>query len=342
MVDDTKTGQDTGLSDGERPTLKTIARLSGLAVPTVSRALSDAPDIGVKTKEKVRKIARDIGYRRNRAGLRLRTGKTNVIALVLGANKDVMNHTAQLIGSIALELRETAYHLVVIPYFDDQALLDPVRYIVETGSADGVILNRIQPEDERVAYLKEHNLPFVTHGRTLDCHTHAYFDFDNSEFGRAAIRKLVERGRKRILLVAPQLDQSYAHHTIAGARDAAKEAGIDVILLEDGTSDMDSNEVAATVGRALENDSGLDGLIASSPSAAIGATMAAEIAGYSLGEDFDLVAKEAIPFLSAFRKEMLVVHEDVSEAGSFIARALIQAIAEPGAKPMQKLTGLNS
>ena len=29
-----------------RPTLKTIAKLSGLAVPTVSRALNDAPDIG--------------------------------------------------------------------------------------------------------------------------------------------------------------------------------------------------------------------------------------------------------------------------------------------------------
>ena len=31
---------------GERPTLKTIARISGLAVATVSRALGDAPDIG--------------------------------------------------------------------------------------------------------------------------------------------------------------------------------------------------------------------------------------------------------------------------------------------------------
>ena len=30
---------------GETPTLKTIARISGLAVATVSRALSDAPDI---------------------------------------------------------------------------------------------------------------------------------------------------------------------------------------------------------------------------------------------------------------------------------------------------------
>ena len=40
---------------GTKPTLKTISRLSGLAVPTVSRALNDAPDIGVQTLDQARK-----------------------------------------------------------------------------------------------------------------------------------------------------------------------------------------------------------------------------------------------------------------------------------------------
>ena len=44
-----------------RPTLRTIADLSGLAVPTVSRALNDAPDIGKETKKRVREIADRIG-----------------------------------------------------------------------------------------------------------------------------------------------------------------------------------------------------------------------------------------------------------------------------------------
>ena len=41
-------------SQRERPTLKTIARLSGLAVTTVSRALNDAPDISEATMARVR------------------------------------------------------------------------------------------------------------------------------------------------------------------------------------------------------------------------------------------------------------------------------------------------
>jgi len=71
-----------------KPTLKTIAQMSGLAVPTISRALNDAPDIGNSTKELVRKIAAEIGYVPNRAGVRLRTGRTNVISLVMSTEHD--------------------------------------------------------------------------------------------------------------------------------------------------------------------------------------------------------------------------------------------------------------
>jgi LacI family transcriptional regulator len=138
------------LEAGERPTLKTISRLTGLAVATVSRALHDAPDIGEATKRRVQEMADLVGYRPNRAGVRLRTGKTNVISLVLSTDHDVMNHTARLISSVAGALRDSPYHLIVTPYFPAEDPMAPVRYIVETQSADAVILNQIQPRDPRV------------------------------------------------------------------------------------------------------------------------------------------------------------------------------------------------
>jgi Bacterial regulatory proteins, lacI family len=68
------------LPESVRPTLKTIAEATGFAVATVSRALKDAPDIGEETKRRVREAAERLGYRQNRAAVRLRTGKTNVKA----------------------------------------------------------------------------------------------------------------------------------------------------------------------------------------------------------------------------------------------------------------------
>ena len=41
--------------------------------------------------------------------------------------------------------------------------------------------------------------------------------------------------------------------------------------------------------------------------------------------------------LKDFRSGILVIEEDVTEAGQFLAHAIIQAIDEPDKPPMQKL-----
>ena len=155
----------------------------------------------------MRLFALEIGYQPNQAGLRLRTGKTNVIALILSTDFAMMNHTAGLITSIAAATRATPYHLIVTPYFPDEDPMIAVRYVVETKLADGVILNHIQPRDPRVAYLLEQGFPFTTHGRTDWCDRYPYFDFDNAAFGQICVERLVAWQRSNIIVIAPPMDQ---------------------------------------------------------------------------------------------------------------------------------------
>ena len=65
-----------------RPELP-IAFMTGLGITTVSRALKDAPDISNETKERVRLVARQIGYQPNRAGVRLREEGDELAARVI-------------------------------------------------------------------------------------------------------------------------------------------------------------------------------------------------------------------------------------------------------------------
>jgi LacI family transcriptional regulator len=97
----------------------------------------------------VQLVAKQIGYRPNRAGVRLRTGKTNVIALVLNTKEEGMGLVSEMVYGISDALSGTSYHLVVTPYSLSDPM-EPIRYIVETGSADGIILSRTQPDDLRV------------------------------------------------------------------------------------------------------------------------------------------------------------------------------------------------
>jgi LacI family transcriptional regulator len=309
-----------------RPTLKTIAAATGLAIATVSRALKDAPDIGEDTKRRVRETATLLGYRPNRAGVRLRTGKTNVIALVLSTETDIMNHTSRLIYSIAAALRGTAYHLVVMPFFPDQDPMEPIRYIVETESADGIILNQTKEDDPRIRYMHDHGFPFAAHGRSAMGIDHLYYDFDNETFGRLAARALVERARKRLFLVAPPRAHMYARHMVTGFSDEAALLGVRFEISDRVSSDAGGDPIEAAIAARFAAPEPPDGLLLGSTTAAMAAIAGAERSGLILGRDFDVVAKEAVPMLRRFRQEILIIREDVGRAGEFLARALVAEI----------------
>ncbi|MEP1610694.1 MAG: LacI family transcriptional regulator [Roseobacter sp.] len=321
----------------ETPTLKTISRISGLAVATVSRALSDAPDIGQKTKDLVHRIANAIGYVPNRAGVRLRTGRTNVITLVIPSEGDVMNNISRLTNSIAEALRGTQFHLNVLPWFPDQDSLHPIKYIVETRSADAVIFNMTEPEDPRVAYLLERNFPFATHGRTIWSDRHAYYDYDNAAFTRLALRRLASRGRKKVLAILPPLNQNYSQDMVRGLKQESALHDIEYRISKNVDSDQTSDGIRHWVTKRLTQSPEIDAVFCTSSKAAIAAIVAVEELGLNLGKDIDVYGKEVIPILKMFRKDIIVELEDVGIAGNFLAKSVVQQLREPDLPLLQHL-----
>ena len=213
-------------SRGKRPTLRSLAAKLGLGVSTVSQALRDSSEIAVETRKRVKLAAEEAGYVPNRAGVRLRTGKTNIISLVLNAEDDGSGFFTNMIYGISDALAGTPYHLVVTPYSLEDPM-EPMRYIAETHSADGIILSRTVPDDPRVRFLSAANIPFVTHGRTDMGLVHSYCDFDNHAYVCEALRLLRQRGRNRAVLFGPPPNLTYARHTLAGFEDGLKAAGPD-------------------------------------------------------------------------------------------------------------------
>ncbi|SDP85051.1 transcriptional regulator, LacI family [Phyllobacterium sp. YR620] len=326
-------------ADSERPTLKTIAFMAGLGVTTVSRALKDAPEIGQATKNRVQLIAKQIGYRPNRAGVRLRTGKTNVISLVLNAQSEIMGLTSNLVYGITEILSETPYHLTVTPYSVENDPMQPIRYIVETGSADGIIMSRTEPNDARVRYLTEHGIPFATHGRTEMGIEHPFHDFDNETFAYIAVKSLVERGRRRIAMLAgPSPSVTYYRHLERGFARAISEG--DVSSLSFSGFDVDTS-LAGIRDRMVEIMSGPDrpdGIVCCSGSAAIAIVAGIEAAGLEIGKDVDLASKQSTDVLKWFRPQIIVFNEDVRQAGRELASAVLRRIAGINASELQTLS----
>lgn len=319
------------------PTLKTIAFMTGLSTTSVSRALSDAPDIGQETKERVRLVASQIGYQPNRAGLRLRTGRANVLALVLNVDDEIMGFTSQMIFGISQALKDTGYNLIVNPSSHDSNPLVPIRGILQSRSADGVILMRTEPDDERVRLLLEKDFPFVTHGRTNSGWTHPFHDFDNERFVYQAVEKLARRGRKRLAIIRPPRNLTYATHIAAGFDKGLRDFGLTEAILPISV-DTPLVEVKAAMENLMRGALPPDGVICMSASIAVAVSAGIEMAGKTVGKELDIVSKQFSPALNWMRPEIITADEDVHLAGREMTKALLARIGGVGVHDLQTLS----
>jgi LacI family transcriptional regulator len=328
---------ETRAAEDTRPTLKTIAFMTGLGITTVSRALKDAPEIGAETRRRVQLIAKQIGYRPNRAGVRLRTGKTNVISLILSTDDDLTGFVSDIIYGISDGLAETPYHLVLTPYSRRNDPIDPVRYVVETGSADGIIISRTEPKDARVRYLMERGFPFATHGRTRMGLSHPYHDFDNEAFARLAVHRLVGSGRRRLALLSPPPSLTYHGHMRKGFSEAVAAARVAELPLHELSIDNTIDEIKNGAAEVMSRPGRPDGIVSASGSGAFALVAGIEAAGLQLGREIDVVTKQSTKLLRWFRSELQLVEEDFRLAGRELASAVLRAIEGEDPEQLQSL-----
>jgi LacI family transcriptional regulator len=314
-------------SADKRPTLRSLAAITGLGISTVSQALRNSPDIAEDTRRRVQLAAQQAGYRPNRAGVRLRTGKTNVITVILNAEQDVgsSGFFGDFVYGVTDGLKDTGYHLVITPYSLSDSM-EPIRYVVETNSADGVIFSRTEPNDPRVRYLLESAMPFACHGRTDMGISHPYHDFDNETFAREAVRILVQRGRHRISLLGPPRELTYSIHTNKGFERGIAETGAQAVPYASHDIDTpiaDLREAARALG---SQGSRPTGFVCSSVAASYATVAGYRDAGLELGRDFDVVTKHTTEFVKLFSPGLISIPEDFRFAGRDLAQKLLAAI----------------
>ncbi|MDE2383305.1 MAG: LacI family DNA-binding transcriptional regulator [Alphaproteobacteria bacterium] len=321
------------MSDGseKRPTLRSLAEITGLGISTVSQALRDSPEIALETRRRVQKAAQQMGYRPNRAGVRLRTGKSNVITVVLNAEDGGSGFFANIVYGISDALKDTPYHLVITPYSLSDPM-DPIRYIVETNSADGVIISRTQPDDPRVRYLIENNMPFATHGRTAMGIEHAYFDFNNDAFAFEAVHLLHKHGRKNLVLIGPPAQLNYFHHTLGGFNRGLSTFGMRGELLSTVDTDSEVQQLVLATKALAERRDGPDGIVCVSSSVALATIAGMRQGGKMIGRDYDMVAKPISETIQLFEQNIIGIGEDFRLAGQELARMVMARIA--GTEPI--------
>ena len=333
-----KPKKEATAANGSRPTLRSVAEITGMAVTTVSRALNDAPDISNKTKTIVREAADKIGYRPERSSKHLRTGKSFNIAFINDHADEHPDFARRMILGITTCLVDTNYELFIKPQLRGTNDVDLIRDLVRSQSVDGVIFTHTRPQDDRVKYLLEIDFPFVTHGRTELATQHPYYDLNSYEFTALAAKRLLSKGCQSITQVTPPTSlTSFAHH-MHGLSAATRSAGLEpYIFNEPPVTDMDVDALHQLAIKRIRIGDFPDGVICGSELSALAVMDAFQGEGLEIGKDVHFVSRRTSRVLRFVRPRIDTINEDIFKAGETMAQLLLRRFENAPMKELQVL-----
>ncbi len=311
----------------DRPTIRDVAERAGVSIATVSRALNDRGDVSAQTRERVREVARSVGYRADPAARSLVTQKTRLIAVVVGDNaghRDLsLVFFGKVLAAISRRLAQSSY---------DPLLLHPSDIGLD-HRFDAAVLIGVDDDDALVADLSSRQVPLV--GVDVRCASGraAYVGSDHSDGVRLALAHLHALGHRRIAHVAGAANTLAGSERLHAFRSECEALGLELpdelVRLGDFSSASGYRETCVLLALPERPTA----VVAASDLMALAALQAIRDAGLQPGEDVAVVGFDDLEAAALAHPPLTTIRQDRQELGTLAADRAIELIEDPEAAP---------
>jgi DNA-binding LacI/PurR family transcriptional regulator len=270
---------------GPRVGIRQVAEAAGVSVTTVSHALNGKGRLPESTRERVQRVATDLGYRPSRAARNLVGGKTGLLGLAVSQpeGRDFalgdFAYFVELMSAATAIAMDHGYGLVLAPGRGTWTGID----------LDGAIVVDPLADDPLVDAMRERGIPVVTAGRVPgDPSQDWWVDNDHVKGTRKVLDHLVARGARSVAMVSTPPWTSYATDALDTDHRWCAEHGHEprVAYAEDDVTEAGGFEAASEL---LASADPPDGIWASLDRLALGVLLAARSRDVSVPEDLLVV-----------------------------------------------------
>lgn len=277
-----------------RVTLQDVAERAGVSMKTVSNVVRGYRHVSPAMRERVQAAVDELGYRPNRIGRNLATGRSRMLGL---AFPDLRRpYFAELAHVFARVAEDRGYRLLLSETGGTEEGERAVLHDREAGIVDGLVIHPLALDAERLD-AQRLGMPVVLLGEDPQPAGADQVAIDNVAAAEEAVRHLVASGRTRIGFLGHEkatLSRTSALR-LEGYRNALAAAGLaaDPALLVP-RSVGDAVDAEAALGAALDGGLRVDALLCREDLAAIGALRALRRRGLDVPGDVAVVGWDAI------------------------------------------------
>jgi LacI family transcriptional regulator, repressor for deo operon, udp, cdd, tsx, nupC, and nupG len=314
-------------------TIKDIAKLSGVGITTVSRAINNHPDINEETKAMIMQIIKENNYVPNNSARNLKRSNSNTIAVLI---KGISNpFFSSMIKTLERRIKEKKYSFILQHVDEKQNEIDVAIELIKEKKLKGIVFlgGYFSHSDEKLRQLK---VPFVLstvgtiqkYDKTI-CSSVSVDDFKESY---KMVDYLCKLGHTKIATItAPMDDESIGKLRYKGYVKALRDNGIDIdknlvrIMKDDIESYSMQNGYAVTK-ELLESGQDFTAIYAISDSIAIGACKAICDAGKRVPEDYSIAGFDGLDIAHYYNPSITTIKQPVGEMAEATVKILFDVI----------------
>ena len=274
-----------------------------------------------------------LGYVRNRAARSPASRQAGSIALVVGEETVKVfadPFFARVLRSASKALSAADLQLVMLTLHSPRDYHTVSRYL-RSGHVDGALFVSMhgRPDFDYASL----GIPLVLCGRPVaDGSTLSYVDADNIGGASAAVRYLLDSGRKAVATIAGPPDMAPGIDRLLGYRQALAVASApDPGMIAYGDFSLMSGQHALF--RLLDHRPGIDAVFAASDLMAVGALHALRRLGRRVPRDVAVIGFDDLPAAQQADPRLTTVRQPVDGMGSRMVSEILAQIADPDREP---------
>jgi len=314
--------------------IKDIARAAGVSHSTVSRALAESPLVKEETRERIKQLAKEMGYSPHALARSLVTRRTQTVGVVVTTIAD------PFVSEIVRGLEETGQnHGYTIILCNSNA--EPRRELAAVKAlrekrVDGIIVTASRVGDLYLPLLEDFGVPIVLINNQQTGKYVYSIGTDDLRGGQIATEHLLSLGHTRIAYIASPNNVNSSQARMNGYRMALESHGIalDPALLADG----DGRPAAAmeATARLLSQGAHPTAIFCYNDMTAIGTIRALKRMGLRVPDDISVVGYDDIPIVEYLDPPLTTIRQRKYDMGCMAMEMLLRLLN--GADDVQDVT----
>ncbi len=311
--------------------LKDISKACGVSIATVSKALNDHSDISGETKEHVRKVAEELGYRPNAAAQALKTKRSNNIGVLFvdeansGLTHDYFSH---VLDSFKTTAEKNGYDITFINSSKNR--INNMSYLSHAlyRGFDGVVIACVDFYDPQVYELVSSSIPVVTIDHLFNnCMA---IQSDNIKGIRDIVTYVYNQGHRKIAYIHGIENTAVTQSRLSCFYNTLQE--LDVSVPDEYVAAApyrDTEKTYELTQQLLDLDDPPTCIIYPDDFSSFGGMNAIRERGLRIPEDISIVGYDGIDIARQISPRLTTIVQDTKMIGSLAANKLIALINNP-------------